>query len=110
MHEAVFSADLQKERGSSGLEIAKRLLDYGFHAPTMYFPLIVHEALMIEPTESETKETIDMFIQALIDIDHEVTVNTALVNDAPHTTPVARLDEANAARQPDLRWQPEAAD
>ena len=110
MHEAVFSADLQKERGSSGLEIAKRLLDYGFHAPTMYFPLIVHEALMIEPTESETKETIDLFIQALIDIDREVTENSELVNNAPHTTPVARLDEARAARQPDLRWQPVAAD
>ncbi|MDA1128727.1 MAG: aminomethyl-transferring glycine dehydrogenase subunit GcvPB [Chloroflexi bacterium] len=109
MHEAVFSADLQKERGSSGLEIAKRLLDYGFHAPTMYFPLIVHEALMIEPTESETKETIDAFIQALIDIDREVTENTELVNSAPHSTPVARLDEARAARQPDLRWKPEAA-
>ncbi|MEO2141525.1 MAG: aminomethyl-transferring glycine dehydrogenase subunit GcvPB, partial [bacterium] len=110
MHEAVFSAAFQKERGSSGLEIAKRLLDYGFHAPTMYFPLIVHEALMIEPTESETKETIDAFIQALIDIDREVTEDTELVNNAPHTTPVARLDEAKAARQPDLRWQPEAAD
>ena len=110
MHEAVFSADFQKERGSSGLEIAKRLLDYGFHAPTMYFPMIVHEALMIEPTESETKETIDAFIQALIDIDREVTEDTELVNNAPHTTPVARLDEAKAARQPDLRWQPEAAD
>ncbi len=110
MHEAVFSADWQKDRGSSGLEIAKRLLDYGFHAPTMYFPLIVHEALMIEPTESETKETIDSFVQALIDIDREVTENTELVNSAPHTTPVARLDEAKAARQPDLRWQPEAAD
>ena len=110
MHEAVFSADLQKDRGSSGLEIAKRLLDYGFHAPTMYFPLIVHEALMIEPTESETKETIDAFIQALIAIDREVAENTELVNNAPHSTPVARLDEAKAARQPDLRWQPEAAD
>ncbi len=110
MHEAVFSADWQKERGSSGLEIAKRLLDYGFHAPTMYFPLIVHEALMIEPTESETKDTIDSFVQALIDIDREVTENTELVNSAPHTTPVARLDEALAARRPDLRWQPEAAD
>ncbi len=110
MHEAVFSADWQKERGASGLEIAKRLLDYGFHAPTMYFPLIVHEALMIEPTESETKETIDAFVQALIDIDREVTENTELVNNAPHTTPVARLDEAKAARQPNLRWQPEAAD
>ncbi|GIS93593.1 MAG: hypothetical protein CM1200mP22_08300 [Dehalococcoidia bacterium] len=65
---------------------------------------------MIEPTESETKETIDAFIQALIDIDQEVTDDKDLVNNAPHTTPVARLDEAKAARQPDLRWQPEAAD
>ena len=107
MHEAVFSADWQKARGASGLEIAKRLLDYGFHAPTMYFPLIVHEALMIEPTESETRETLDSFIQALKDIDAEVQENPELVQQAPHTTPVARLDEARAARQPDLRWKPQ---
>ena len=106
MHEAVFSADWQKARGVSGLEIAKRLLDYGFHAPTMYFPLIVHEALMIEPTESETRETLDSFIQALKDIDGEIRENPDLVRQAPHTTPVARLDEARAARQPDLRWKP----
>jgi glycine dehydrogenase subunit 2 len=105
MHEAVFSADWQKARGASGLEIAKRLLDYGFHAPTMYFPLIVHEALMIEPTESETRETLDAFIQALRDIDKEVGENPDLVRSAPHTTPVSRLDEARAARQPDLKWQ-----
>ena len=105
MHEAVFSADWQKARGVSGLEIAKRLLDYGFHAPTMYFPLIVHEALMIEPTESETRETLDSFVQALQDIDEETRETPALVRQAPHTTPVARLDEARAARQPDLRWQ-----
>ena len=105
MHEAVFSADWQKARGASGLEIAKRLLDYGFHAPTMYFPLIVHEALMIEPTESETRETLDSFIQALKDIDAEVQEDPELVRQAPHTTPVARLDEARAARQPDLRWR-----
>jgi glycine dehydrogenase subunit 2 len=108
MHEAVFSADWQKARGASGLEIAKRLLDYGFHAPTMYFPLIVHEALMIEPTESETRETIDSFVEALKAIDQEVTDDPDLVRNAPHTTPVARLDEARAARQPDLRWQPQA--
>jgi glycine dehydrogenase subunit 2 len=65
---------------------------------------------LLNPTESESKETIDAFIQALIDIDREVTEDTELVNNAPHTTPVARLDEAKAARQPDLRWQPEAAD
>ena len=105
MHEAVFSADWQKARGASGLEIAKRLLDYGFHAPTMYFPLIVHEALMIEPSESETRETIDSFVEALKAIDQEITNDPDLVKNAPHTTPVARLDEARAARQPDLRWQ-----
>jgi glycine dehydrogenase subunit 2 len=106
MHEVVFSADWQKARGASGLEIAKRLLDYGFHAPTMYFPLIVHEALMVEPTEAETRETLDAFVQALKDIDREVTENPDLVRQAPHTTPVSRLDEARAARQPDLRWKP----
>ena len=105
MHEVVFSADWQRARGVSGLEIAKRLLDYGFHAPTMYFPLIVHEALMVEPTESETKETLDAFIQALREIDREVDEDPDLVRNAPHTTPVSRLDEAKAARQPDLRWQ-----
>ena len=104
MHEAVFSADWQKARGVSGLEVAKRLLDYGFHAPTMYFPLIVHEALMIEPTESESLETLDAFIQALRDIDREVAENPELVSQAPHSTPVSRLDEALAARRPHLRW------
>ena len=106
MHEAVFSANWQKARGVSGLEIAKRLLDYGFHAPTMYFPLIVHEALMIEPTESETRQTLDSFIQALKHIDAEITEDPDMVRQAPHSTPVARLDEALAARQPDLRWKP----
>ena len=108
MHEVVFSADRQRERGVSGLEVAKRLLDYGFHAPTMYFPLIVHEALMIEPTESETKETLDAFIAALRAIDDEATEEPSLVRDAPHTTPVSRLDEATAARRPMLRWTPGA--
>ena len=105
MHEVVFSADRQKRRNVSGLDIAKRLLDYGFHAPTMYFPLIVHEALMIEPTESENRETLDAFIEALREIDREASEDPELVRDAPHTTPVSRLDEARAARQPDLRWQ-----
>jgi glycine dehydrogenase subunit 2 len=106
MHEVVFSADRQRRRQVSGLEIAKRLLDYGFHAPTMYFPLIIHEALMIEPTEAETRETLDAFIQALREIDREATNSPDLVRDAPHTTPVSRLDEALAARRPDLRWKP----
>jgi glycine dehydrogenase subunit 2 len=105
MHEVVFSADWQKDLGISGLEVAKRLLDYGFHAPTMYFPLIVPEALMIEPTESETRETLDAFIHALREIDREVRDDPDLVRHAPHTTPVSRLDEARAARQPDLRWR-----
>ena len=103
MHEVVFSAKNQKARGVRGLEIAKRLLDYGYHAPTMYFPLIVDEALMIEPTETETKETLDAFIQALKSIDREIDQDPELVRNAPHTTPVSRLDEAKAARQPNLR-------
>ena len=107
MHEVVFSADWQRPRGVSGLDVAKRLLDYGFHAPTMYFPLIVHEALMIEPTESENRDTLDAFIQALRDINRESEEDPAMVHHAPHTTPVSRLDEAGAARHPDLRWRAE---
>ena len=106
MHEVVFSADWQRPRGVSGLDVAKRLLDYGFHAPTMYFPLIVHEALMIEPTEAENRDTLDAFIQALRDINRESEEDPALVHQAPHTTPVSRLDEAGAARRPNLRWRP----
>ena len=103
MHEVVFGARNQKARGVKGLEIAKRLLDYGIHAPTMYFPLIVDEALMIEPTETESKQTLDTFIKALKDIDREVSDDPSTVRDAPHTTPVSRLDETRAARQPVLR-------
>ena len=103
MHEVVFSAREQKAAGVRGLEIAKRLLDYGFHAPTMYFPLIVDEALMIEPTETESKETLDAFVDALEAIDREVSETPELVANAPHTTPVSRLDETRAARQPNLR-------
>jgi glycine dehydrogenase subunit 2 len=105
MHEVVLSAKRQKRRGVRGLDIAKRLLDYGFHAPTMYFPLIVDEALMIEPTETESKATLDSFIDALLAIDEETAANPDLVRGAPYATPVSRLDEALAARQPDLRWQ-----
>ncbi|MDP3062549.1 MAG: aminomethyl-transferring glycine dehydrogenase subunit GcvPB, partial [Chloroflexota bacterium] len=104
MHEAVFSARDQKARGVRALDIAKRLLDYGYHAPTMYFPLIVEEALMIEPTETESRETLDAFIEAMLAIAREVEQEPELVRGAPHTTPVSRLDEARAARQPDLRW------
>ena len=105
MHEVVLSANWQKEKGVKGLEIAKRLLDYGFHAPTMYFPLTVDEALLIEPTETESKETLDLFIEAMRSIEKEVAESPEVVKDAPHSTPVRRLDEARAARQPDLTWR-----
>ena len=105
MHEVVLSANWQKTKGVRGLETAKRLLDYGFHAPTMYFPLTVDEALLIEPTETESKETLDEFIEAMNAIDREATENPELVQNAPHTLPVRRLNEAQAARRPDLRWE-----
>ncbi|MCM8901510.1 aminomethyl-transferring glycine dehydrogenase subunit GcvPB [Caldicoprobacter algeriensis] len=106
MHEFVISAQRQKEKGVSALDIAKRLMDFGFHPPTMYFPLIVKEALMIEPTETESKETLDAFADALIEIAREVEEQPEKVKGAPHTTPVRRLDEAKAARNPVLRWNP----
>ncbi len=98
MHEFVISSDIQKDRGVKTLDIAKRLLDYGYHAPTIYFPLIVHEALMIEPTETETKETLDAFAEALLRIDEETKSSPDTVRSAPTTTPVRRLDDAYAAR------------
>ena len=103
MHEVVLSSREQKARGVRGIDLAKRLLDYGIHSPTMYFPLIVDEALMIEPTETESRETLDSFIEAMAAIDREVTQDPELVRGAPHTTPVSRLDEARAARHPHLR-------
>jgi glycine dehydrogenase subunit 2 len=106
MHEFVISAQRQKEKGVSALDIAKRLMDFGFHPPTMYFPLIVKEALMIEPTETESKETLDAFADALIEIAREVEEQPEKVKGAPHTTPVRRLDEVRAARNPVLRWKP----
>ena len=105
MHEVIFSARAQASTGVKGLDIAKRLLDYGFHAPTMYFPLIVQEALMVEPTETETKETLDAFIDAMKAIAGEVEDDPSTVKTAPHNTPVSRLDEATASRRPNLRWQ-----
>jgi len=106
MHEVVFSGEKQKKRGVSTLDIAKRLLDYGFHPPTIYFPLIVKEALMIEPTETESKETLDAFIQAMLDIAREAETDPDLVKGAPYATVVSRLDEAMAARQPVIKYQP----
>jgi len=103
-HEFVLSSRKFGER--SAWNIAKRLLDYGFHPPTVYFPLIVHEALMIEPTETESKETLDRFAEALKSIAVEIKENPDIVKGAPHTTTVARLDEVAAARRPNLRWIP----
>ena len=91
MHEVVFSAENQKKNGVSTLDIAKRLLDYGFHPPTIYFPLIVKEAMMIEPTETESKETLDSFIRAMVDIADEAKTDPDLVRGAPYTTVVSRL-------------------
>ncbi len=107
MHETVLSATRQHGRGASALDIAKRLLDYGIHAPTMYFPMIVEQALMVEPTESESKETLDNFIAVMRQIDNEIDRDLSLLKDAPHDLPVTRLDEATAARKPVLRWRRE---
>ncbi|MBM3939396.1 MAG: glycine dehydrogenase subunit 2 [SAR202 cluster bacterium] len=105
MHEVVFSA--RKRKGARAIDVSKRLLDYGFHAPTMYFPLVVDEALMIEPTETESKETLDAFVDALRRIDEEAAADEHFLHGAPYTTPISRLDEAKAARQPYLRWKRE---
>lgn len=104
MHEFVLSGDLQKKYDVKTLDMAKRLLDFGFHAPTVYFPLIVHEAMMIEPTETESKETLDGFIDAMIAIAEEAESNADCLKAAPVTTPVSRLDEALAARNLDVRY------
>jgi len=110
LHEVVFSDKRQSAHGVSTLDIAKRLMDYGFHPPTIYFPLIVSGALMIEPTETEGKEELDAFIAAMRAIAREAAEDPALLHGAPWSTPVRRCDEARAARQPDLRWRPEAQD
>jgi len=106
MHECVFSDRLQNKYGVTALDIAKRLMDYGFHPPTIYFPLVVHGALMIEPTESEAKETLDQFIEAMVQIAREAETEPGLVREAPHKTKVSRLDEVLANRKPKLRWKP----
>ena len=104
LHEVVFSDKKQLSKDVHTLDIAKRLMDFGFHPPTIYFPLIVAGALMIEPTESEPKEELDAFCEAMLAIARESEETPDLVKNAPHTTPVRRLDEARAARQPILRW------
>jgi glycine dehydrogenase subunit 2 len=103
MHEFVASAaSLKRERGVSAMDIAKRLLDFGYHAPTVYFPLVVREALMIEPTETESKETLDAFADTLLNICGE---DAGFLHDAPHTLPVSRPNEVRAAKEPVLRWK-----
>lgn len=104
MHEFVMSGTPQKKRGATTKDIAKRLLDYGFHAPTVYFPLIVTEALMVEPTESETKDTLDRFAEVLKTIDREIDEDPELVRNGPYTTPIRRVDEAKANRELNPRW------
>ncbi|MBI5838317.1 MAG: aminomethyl-transferring glycine dehydrogenase subunit GcvPB [Candidatus Eisenbacteria bacterium] len=108
MHEFVLSGVEQKKRGVRVLDIAKRLLDFGVHAPTVYFPLIVEEAIMIEPTETEEKRTLDHFIAAMERIASEVERSPQTVLGAPYTTPVGRLDEGRAARELTVRWSPSA--
>ena len=107
MHECVFTDRYQNKFGVTALDIAKRLMDYGFHPPTIYFPLVVHGAMMIEPTESESKETLDQFIEVMIQIAKEAEFNPELIREAPHQTKVSRLDEVLANRKPKLRWKPE---
>jgi glycine cleavage system P protein (glycine dehydrogenase) subunit 2 len=105
MHEVVFSGRRQKAKGVHTVDIAKRLLDYGLHPPTVYFPLIVEEALMIEPTETESKQTLDAFVEAMKEIARDAEDNPEVLHSAPHNTPVKRLDDVRAARNPDLRWE-----
>ena len=105
MHEAIFSHKNQSKKGVVTLDIAKRLIDYGFHPPTVYFPLVVEGAMLIEPTESVGRADLDAFIDAMIDIDREAGDDPQLVIDAPHSTRIGRLDEATAARKPVLRWR-----
>jgi glycine dehydrogenase subunit 2 len=104
MHEFVLSgAPMKRELGIKTLDMAKRLLDFGIHPPTVYFPLIVDEALLIEPTETETKETLDRFADVVAEILREAREDPEIARTAPHTTPVRRLDEAGAARRPVVR-------
>ncbi len=110
LHECVFSDKFQKEHGVLNIDIAKRLIDFGMHPPTMSFPLIVHGALMVEPTETESKRDLDLFIAAMKSIAIEAKENPEVIKSAPHGSYVRRLDETTAARHPVLKWTPERAD
>jgi glycine dehydrogenase subunit 2 len=106
MHEFVLSArNLKREHGITALDVAKRLMDFGFHPPTVYFPLVVPEALMIEPTETEAKETLDAFADAMLQIATEAADVPGVIKTAPHGRPVSRLDEVRAAKEPVLRYR-----
>jgi glycine dehydrogenase subunit 2 len=108
LHEAVFTdRELEAQTGVKTLDVAKRLIDYGMHPPTVYFPLVVRGALMVEPTETETKQTLDEFVAAMASIAKEARETPELLKQAPHLTRMGRLDEARAARKPRLRWTPE---
>ena len=104
MHEFVLSAEEQKRKGVKALDIAKRLLDFGVHPPTVYFPLIVNEALMIEPTENESREMLDYFVEAIEKINHEIDNNPEYIKNAPYNTPVRKLDETSAARNLNVNY------
>jgi glycine dehydrogenase subunit 2 len=104
-HEFVLSGSVMKERGLRTLDVAKRLIDYGFHPPTVYFPLIVEEALMIEPTETEARRDLDAFADALVAIADEAGKDPEALHSAPHSAPVGRVDEVYGARNPVYRWQ-----
>ena len=104
-HEFVFDGLADKSTGVTTLDIAKRLLDYGYHAPTIYFPLLFHQSIMIEPTETESKETLDEFIAVMKKVAQEAIENPEVVKSAPHSTPVRRLDETTAARFPKTTYR-----
>jgi glycine dehydrogenase subunit 2 len=99
MHECIFNASPQAQKGANAFDIAKSLLDYGFHAPTVYFPLTVPESIMIEPTETESKETIDAFCDAMLEIAQRIEVDASSLRRCPESTPVGRLDEVKAAKE-----------
>jgi glycine dehydrogenase subunit 2 len=105
MHEFVLSAQtLKREHGIAAFDVAKRLMDFGFHPPTVYFPLVVPEALMIEPTETEARETLDAFADAMLEIAREAAESPDEIRSAPHERPVGRLDEARAVKQLTVRY------
>jgi glycine dehydrogenase subunit 2 len=106
LHEVVFDDKRQKDAGVTTMDLAKRLIDHGSHPPTVYFPLVVHGAIMIEPTETESKETLDQFVSAMRSIAEEAKTDPEALKSAPRKTFRARLDETRAARKPVLRWTP----